>query len=81
MSTVITEALLTSVATSHFFNLLAHLLIASSVPPGFNQSMLSSTFQQTRPPVRRMVVQESDQNMYIMNHFYGVRKMISILWT
>lgn len=43
--------------------------------------MLSSTFQQTRPPVRRMVVQESDQNMYIMNHFYGVRKMISILWT
>ena len=43
VSTEITEALLTSAATSHFFNLLAHLLIASPVPRGFNQSMLSST--------------------------------------
>lgn len=49
MSKEITKALLTFVAASHLFNLLAHVLITSSVLPGFNQLMFSSTFNTLGP--------------------------------
>lgn len=48
ITTEISKVLLTFVATPHLFNLLVHLLITSLLS-GFNQPMLSPTFQQTRP--------------------------------